>query len=275
VSTPSVPGFGHGVSVIFRMQMRRLVRGRKLRVGIIASIVVMLAVVAARYAGDSEVGPERAAELAGESFQQGLAWGFFGLIAFVFPFLFTASAIPEEIESRTLAYLVGRPTGRFSIAFGKYLAGATLTIGLVVGMLLLMHVALYVTEPTAMVENFPQTLKAIAALTLLCAFYCAVCMLWGALLPEATGIVSVLYFAVIEFIFSFMPSYFRCISMSYLAQEMVGLEKRGLTSDAMPGLNPPDVPAYIGASVIAIVTLVFLGLAAVSFQGNEYRYSKA
>ena len=43
---PPAPSLFRGISVIFRMQVRRLIRGRKLRLGVISVVLVLFAVVA-------------------------------------------------------------------------------------------------------------------------------------------------------------------------------------------------------------------------------------
>ena len=155
---PPAPSLGHGIGVIFRMQTRRLVRGRKLRLGLVSVALVLFAVVAARYAGASgEVGPDRAAELAAAAVRDGIDWGFFHLLVFLIPFLFNAHAIGEEVESRTFTYLSSRPTGRFAITVGKWAAGALFGVALVVGATLVLHVAAYATEPSALVEELGGT----------------------------------------------------------------------------------------------------------------------
>ena len=253
------------------MQMRRLVRGRKMRLGAVATALVLLAVLIARYAGEPEdIGSERRVELATHALSEGLSFGFFHLLAFLLPFLFTAHAISEEVEGRTFAYLAARPVGRVALTVGKWAAGTVMAVALLVVAMLILHVGGYATEPTAMVESFGSTLRATGALALLATCYCALCMFWGALAPEAAGIASALYLGVVEFCFSFLPGYFRCASMSYLAQQAAGLEKSGLMPE-----SAPEVSAAIGLPLIVLVTLLFLGFAAIVVQISEYRFSKA
>lgn len=273
MSAPPAPGFIAGVSTIFRMQIRRLVRGRKLRLGAIAAALVVFAVVAARYASAPEstgLDPQVSAELAGDAVREGLRWGFFHLLVFLLPFLFTANAISEEVEGRTFPFLASRPVGRFAITVGKWAAGTFLAALVVLVTVVILHVASYATEPTAMIEQFPATLRAAGALSLLTLAYGSLCTFFGAIAPEAAGVVSALYLGVVEFVFSFLPGYFRCISLSYSAQQLAGLEKGGLMPDAAP-----DVPSGIAVAVLLLASLLFLGFATLVVQTNEYRYSKA
>ncbi|MEZ4246945.1 MAG: hypothetical protein R3B99_01690 [Polyangiales bacterium] len=136
---PPAPGFAQGVGVIFRMQIRRLVRGRKLRLAMVATSLVVFSVVAARYASQRDgVGAERAQELAEDAMKNGLGWGFFKLLCFLLPFLFTSGAIAEEVEGRTFAFVSSRPVSRPAIAVG-WAAGAVLSVALLAGSAILLH----------------------------------------------------------------------------------------------------------------------------------------
>ncbi|MEM9074639.1 MAG: ABC transporter permease subunit [Myxococcota bacterium] len=270
MTTPPAPGLFAGIRVVYRMQLRRLIRGRKLRLGIISCTLVLLAIIAARYASERDVGADRATELAAQAITSGFEWGYFKLLAFLLPFLFTSSAIAEEVEGRTFAFLTVRPVGRMAITLGKFLAGTTLSLALILSSGLILHIAGYATEPTAMVEEFLSTAKVLGTLSLLVTTYSAMCVFWGALVPEAAGIVSGLYLAVIELLVSYLPSYFRCLSMNYLARQMVGYEPGGLMEE-----SAPLVSGMIGGPVIVGVGLLFLFFAVITVQINEYRFSQA
>ena len=195
---PPVPGIGSSIAAIFRLQMRRLVRGKKLRLAVFAALLVLVSVVAARYAADL-ADPVKAV-------RSGIQWGFFRLLAFLLPFLLCSGAIAEEVEGRTFTYLASRPAGRFAVTFGKYLAGALVAVGLLVVLSLLLHVAAFASEPTEMIEELGPTARAAVALGLLGLLYSAICTFWGAAVPEASGIVSALHLVVLEFLFAFIKN---------------------------------------------------------------------
>lgn len=268
--TPPAPGFFQGITVVFRMQMRRLIRGKKLRLGLVSCGLVLFAVIAARYASQRDVGADRSAELAAEAIHAGFSWGYYKLLVFLLPFLFTSSAIAEEVESRTFAFLTARPVGRVAITLGKYFAGTALALALILGTAVILHFAGYATEPTAMIDELASTGRALLGLGLLTVCYSAICLFWGALAPEAAGIVSGLYLAIIEFLVSYLPGHFRIISMNYLGQSVAGFEPGGL----MPEIAPA-IPMYVGAPVIVLVTLFFLFFASLTVQTSEYRFSQA
>jgi ABC-type transport system involved in multi-copper enzyme maturation permease subunit len=259
---PPTPSFGASVASVFRLSVTRLVRGKKLRVGSIAVVLVLFAIIAARYAQ----GSEDPAELV----EQGIGLGFFNLLVYLVPFLLTAGAIAEEVESRTFVYVASRPVSRFAMALGKYLAGTALSIALLVGGLLILHVGCYLTTPTPMIDELPETLRAAGVVAMLTFLYAAICMFWGAVATEAAGIVSVLYLAIMEFGFGKLPFFLRFISLNFLGAELAGLPRGGLLPESVP-----EIEVWIGAVAIPVVTLAFLGFAAMVVSSSEYRFGRA
>mgnify|MGYP000905522610 CR=1 FL=1 len=271
IKAPGAPGFGQAVGVIFRMQIRRLVRGRKLRLGVIATSLVLFSVVAARYASQrSEVGAERAQELAEDAMKNGLGWGFFKLLVFLLPFLFTSGAIAEEIESRTFAYVSSRPVSRAAIAIGKWAAGAVLSVALLAGSAIVLHLVALATDPAALVEGFPATLKAVLALSLLGVCYSAICLFWGALVPEAAGVVSGLYLGVVEWILGFAPGAMRWVSMNFLGRQLAGQEPGGLLPEMAP-----VVDAWVAGGILGGMTVLFLFFGVLVVSTSELRMGNA
>lgn len=262
MSAPPIPSLGSSIAAIFRFQLRRLMRGKKLHLALVGAGLVLFAVVAARYAADA-VDPVVAVN-------NGVQWGFFRMLCFLVPFLFASGSIGEEVEGRTFAYLAARPVGRPAITIGKFGAAAALSLAIVAVGMLLMHLLCFATEPTAMVDELPSTLRAMGSASLLTLFYCAVCTFWGAIVPEAAGIVSALHLAVVEFCFSFVPGMMRFVSMSYLAQQLAGLDRGGFFPDTVP-----DISDGVVVAVLVVITLFFLSLAALVVQVSEYRFSKA
>jgi len=262
MTAPDAPAFTTSIVAVARLTSVRLMRGRKLRLAVIATLLVLFAVVASRYLGDG-VQPATAT-------REGTEWGFFRLLIFLVPFLFNSGAIAEEVEARTFTLLAARPASRAAIVFGKLLAGAAFSLLVIVPGLLILHVACFATEPSAMFEEFGGTLRVIGAASLLTLFYSAVCAFWGALLPEAAGIVSALYLSVVEFCFAWTPGFFRWVSMNYLAQQVAGFPKRGFLLETIPDLSAP-----IAVGVLVGMTLLFTALGALVVGFSEYRFSNA
>lgn len=262
MTTPPAPGLAAATAAIFRLQWKRLVRGKKLRLGAVVVALVVVAVVIARYA-QSEAVPK-------DVLRDGISLGFFTLLVYLIPFLLTSGAIAEEVEARTFTFLASRPVGRLAITLGKYLAGVAMAAGLLVAGLLVMHLATFLTTPTPLFEELPGTLRAMGAVVLLCMLYGAICMFWGAVATEAAGVVSALYLGIVEFAFGSLPGVFRFVSMNYLATQLAGLPKGGIRPDLVP-----DVEVWVPLAAIVPMTIFFLIVGAAAVAASEYRFGKA
>ncbi len=261
MSAPSID-IGRGTVAMFRLSWLRMIRGRKFRLGIIATLLVVAAAVIARYVAKEST--------PAEVVESGVSVGFFGLLVYLLPFLFTSGAIAEEVEARTFPFLALRPAGRGAIVLGKYLASAAMSVLLLALGVLVLHVSSFATEPTSMIDELPRTLRAMSSLSLLALTYSAICLFWGALVVEAGGFLSVLYLVVMEFGLSWLPSFLRLGSMNYLASQLAGLPKGGFYPEWVP-----DIELWIGGLVIAIVTGLFLGAAALVVRTSELGFGKA
>jgi ABC-type transport system involved in multi-copper enzyme maturation permease subunit len=262
MSAPEVPSFFASVGAVFRLHALRLRRGKKLRLALAAAGLVVFGAIAARY------GAERAS--AHGAVRAAVDTGFFGFLAYLLPFLFQAGAIAEEVEGRTFTYVASRPTGRAALTLGKQLAGTFYTGAILVVGVFVLYVGAYATQPDRFQYLLDDFAKTAGALLLLGTYYGAVCLFWGALLPEAAGILSILYLAIVELTFSKLPSVFRLASMNYRAEQLAGLPKGGLMAHTVPPLDP-----WLSALAIVVLTVGFSALAMVVVRVQEYRFSKA
>jgi len=178
--------------------------------------------------------------------------------------------IAEEVETRTLPYLLLRPTGRLGLTLGKYLSGAALSFVLLASGVLVLHAGAYATEPSAMIEGLDETLRMIGALALLTLCYSAICLFWGSLITEASGLMSTLHLGALEFAMGMMPFALRFMSMNYWATQIAGLPKGGFLVDTVP-----DVELWIATTVITVVTFLFLGGAALVVRTSQFGFGKA
>lgn len=262
MSAPPTPSLFTGIAAVFRLSWKRTLRGRKLRLGVAATLLVVVAAVTARYMLD-------AAEPA-NVVEAGLRLGFFGLLAYLVPFLFASGAIAEEVELRTFPFLAMRPAGRAAIALGKFFSASVASIALLGAGVLLLHVASFVTEPTDMIDELPDTLRSLGALALLATCHSAMCLFWGAVLVEASGLVAGLYLAVVEFGGSWIPGFVRFVSMTYVAGQLAGLPKGGFWVELVP-----EFDTWIYALIVTLVTLIYVGLSWAVVQVREFGFGKA
>ncbi len=259
--TLPAPTFGHSIGAVFRLQQRRLVRGKRVWIGLTAVTLVSVAIVITRYAAD--VDPEVA-------LNNGVGMGFFTLLVYLVPFLLCSGAISEEVEARTLAFLTSRPAPRSTLALGKYLAGTVYGVTLIATGILTLHLAMFATEPTLLVENLSGTARMIGGAALLTALYGAIAAFWGALLPNAAGVASVAYLGIVEFGIGFLPERMRYPSMNFWGSELAGLDRGGFQPDSVPELDPT-----IGLVPIGLELAIFLALTAVILTHSEFRFGKA
>lgn len=251
MTSPPVPSLIRALGAVYRLHLLRLKRGRNIWLGVVSVALVVVTSLLARYAG--QAAPR-------DVFRDVLAFGYFPLLVFLLPYLFSAGAIAEEVEARTFTYLAVRPVERAAIVLGKYLAGSTIALTLLLGSVLALHVGVYLPSPVMLVEALPDTLRALAALALLAAYYGAVCIVWGALLPEAAGVLSALHLGLVEFTFGYlMPGIFKIVSMNHVARDLAGLPRMGVLGESAP-LLATGVGVGILASALVVALVVALGV---------------
>jgi hypothetical protein len=300
MSPPPVPSFFASTIAVGRLTLLRTLRGRKLRVALVATFLVVVFPGVVAIAGepsrpsacavpcadgevcvddpaddcDPENGGRRCAGIcrAGGPIgvvNGGIDWGFFRLLVFLLPILFTSGAIGEEVEGRTLHFLAMRPVSRGAIALGKYLVGTAAGLVVLWIGLILLHVVGYATSPTLMIDQAGDTARAGGAASLLILAYSGICLFWGALVPEAAGMVSIVWLGFVEWFLATLPYILRCASLSFYARELGGLERAGIDADV------PDFELWICGVVVVCGWLLFTGLGVLTVQLSELRFGKA
>lgn len=262
MTTLAVPSFASSLAAVARLSMLRTLRSKKLRLALVGVALVVGGTLAARYLGDGA-----AAE---ETFEKGLATGFFSFLVFLVPFLFHSGSIAEEVEGRTFPFLAGRPTGRFAITFGKYLASTALTAGLLAAGLAVLWLGCFATTPSALGSTAPLFGRSLLSLLLLSSAYGGICLFWGAAAPDAGGIVAIVHLGAIEYVGSALPLAFRLISLNHHATEVAGLERGGMMATSVP-----TIPLAASGGLLAVATVAAVGIAAAVVQVSEYRFSKS
>jgi ABC-type transport system involved in multi-copper enzyme maturation permease subunit len=270
---PPVPGLGAAIAAVFRLQWKRIVRGKKIRLAVIAVVLIVAAVIALRYAIPEDA-PSRVAlsetERLTRVVSEGMRLGWFRLLGYLLPFLFTSGAIAEDVEGRTFTYVAARPVSRFAITVGRYLAGVAISIALLAISLLLVHFICYAADPTLIVDQLPETLRYAGAVSLQAVATGAICLLWSSLVVEAAGILATLHLALFEFVFSFFPSFLPLVSMNYHAMKLAGFTDDSLLASIQFSPEP-----WQSALAMVAFTLVLLGISVLAVSTSEYRSGKA
>ena len=277
MSALAAPSFFGATSSIARLTFLRTVRGRKLWVAGLAALVV-IAFPALVALSQSEPDREALHEAVKDAVHGGIDWGIFRLLAFLLPILFTSGTIGEEVEGRTLHFLAMRPLPRASIALGKYLVGTGVALAVLWAALILLHVVGYAATPTLMIDELAYTARAGGAASFLCVTYCAVCLFWGTLVPEAGGMLSIVWLGFMEWLGMLMPGVFRFGSAAHFARELGGVERAGLDVIELMGrelVRVPDVELWICATVVGVEWILFLGFALLIMHTAQLRFGKA
>lgn len=253
-----------------RLSVLRTLRGRKLRVAAVAALVVILfPAVVALVQDDADT----VAIVSG-----GIDWGFFRLLVFLLPLLFASGAIGEEVEARTLHFLAMRPLPRSSIALGKYIVGTAASLAILWVGLILLHVVGYAATPSEMIDQIPATLRAGGAASYLLVTYCAIALFWGTLVPEAGGLLTVVWLGFVEWFMGLLPGVLRFVSMSHWARELGGIERMGWHRIELMGEVRAEVPTiamHWCALILGCEWLVWLGLALLIMHFAQLRFGKA
>lgn len=277
MSAPSEPGFLVATVAISRLTFLRIVRGRKLWVAGISALVVLIfpAIIAL-----SQDEPDREAlhEAVKGAVGGGIDWGFFRLLVFLLPILFTSGTVGEEVEARTLHFLAMRPLPRASIALGKYLVGTVAGLAVLWIGLILLHGIGYAATPTLMIDELGNTARAGGAASLMLALYSAVCLFWGTIVPEAGGMLSIVWLGFVEWFIGLLPGVFRFASMSHWTRELGGMEPAGWAEISFAGndlVTVPEVETWIQVLVPVTEWALFLGFALLVMQTAQLRFGKA
>lgn len=270
MSAPPAPSFLYSTRALARLSFLRTLRGRKLRLASIAvGVVVLFPAVVALVKEDGATA---------EVVRSGIDWGFFRLLVFLLPILFLSGVVSEEVEGRTLHYLAMRPVPRASIALAKYLVGTASALAIFWAGLLLLHFVGFAATPTLLIEELGTSARAGAAGSLLLVTYCAICLFWGTLVPEAAGLLSVVWLGFLEWFVMLLPGVARFLSMSHFARELGGIERAGMDVVTIAGrelIRVPDVDLWVCGLVIASEWALFLGLALLTMQVSQLRFGKA
>jgi len=171
-----------------------------------------------------------------------------------------------------------RPLQRASIALGKYLVGTAAALAILWVGLILLHVVGYAATPTEMIEQIGATARAGGAASFLLVTYCAIALFWGTLVPEAGGMLTVVWLGFIEWFGMLLPGVLRYVSMSHFGRELGGMERAGWDPVELAGqtlVSVPDVELYWCALVVGIEWLFFLFFALLIMQTAQLRFGKA
>jgi ABC-2 type transport system permease protein len=248
------------IQTVYRFSLRQLLVGRSAKVLMILGLVP----VAASLLWRIYLGQDASLVL------QIVSGGFYThLFLFVFSLAFGCSAIRDEIESSTMAYLFTRPVSRVAIYLGKLLSAMTAAGLLLVVSYLISVAVITVGHP----EVVTQARNVLVILVLGAIVYTCIFVLLGAALTRPF-LAGVMYAFVWEVFVPFMPGMVKKFSVMHFLFHIYPGTIRQQFGDIPPqvmsflGSDPPSRLECFAGLAVFVLASVILGVWA--FSKKEY-----
>jgi ABC-2 type transport system permease protein len=260
--TRPVP-FAQATRAVFDLALEGMVWSRRsLVVGLMVALPAVLALVyriAARGGASSEVSP---LEL------YGIAVAFYWVRnALPLVALFFATAlIADEVEGKTITYLLTRPVGRSAILAGKFLAYLATTLSLALPAAVVTFFLLATARGLSGISYAVTDLAIdLSTMTLALLVYGALFTLLGILLRRPT-IPGLLFLFIWELIAN-LPGYLPRFTITAWLRSLI---RHRPADEGLAELFGQALPAGEALAVLGVLTVVFLGLAFWIFGRREY-----
>jgi ABC-type transport system involved in multi-copper enzyme maturation permease subunit len=180
--------------------------------------------------------------------------------------LFYATAlIADEVEGRTLTYLLTRPVQRPAILAGKFAAYLVTTLCLALPGAVVTFLLLATSRGASLAASVPDLFRDVGVLALTLLVYGALFALMGVLLkrPLIPGLLFLFVWELIANLPGYMPRF------------TVTAWLRSLVTHRPPGRGLSEIfgqvlPAGLSLVVLAVMTAAFLALALWIFSRREY-----
>lgn len=184
----------------------------------------------------------------------------FGGLALLIPLLYSGGAWAEEVDRRTITYLLLRPTPRYSLYLGKVLCSSLIIAGLFLGAELICFGAISLGYPPEIIAfRLPDLLHHAEALFASALAYGALFSFIGVILPRFSLLVSIAYGAMAEVLLPELPVSFRYITIQHNVRAIAGLV-----------LTPERAQAGL---ILLGYVILFGGLGALIAARRDYTFS--
>jgi ABC-2 type transport system permease protein len=179
---------------------------------------------------------------------------------------YATSLVADEVEGKTLTFLLTRPVTRPSILLGKFLAYVATTLALALPATVVTFFLLVTVRGVSGVgPAVPDLLRDLGAMSLTLVVYGAFFTLLGVLLRRPM-IPGLLFLFVWELLAN-LPGYLPRLTLSAWARSLV---RHRPPEEGFSGLFAQVLPWDLSLLVLSGATVVFLGLAFWIFSGREY-----
>lgn len=248
------------LTAVYQLELKRYLRGRKLWIALVAALCVVLVGIAVRYGLKTDNPVDATQKLFA------LGWR---MLVFLLSFLFASGAVSDEVEARTIAYLTLRPVNRIVLLLGKYLAACSVTVAILVSSVLIAHIACFAASPSELVDKLKDTARVAGVMAYLSFGMCAICLMWSTLVSDAAGILATFHLVVLEFGLAFVPV-MQLATLNFHARLLADPDAAATASSLsiIPG-------APVSLAVMGVMSLLYLGVAALVFASSEYHWGRA
>ena len=180
-------------------------------------------------------------------FEQGIAPNtIFGGLALLVPLLYAGGAWSEEVERKTITYLLLRPTPRYALYLGKVLCSSMVSCGLfLVAELLCFGIIATTYSGELIALRLVDVAHHCAAICFAALAYGALFSFIGVLLPKFSLLVSIAYGALLEILLPALPVSFRYITIQHNVRVIARVE-------LVPELT--DAALYLGLYTVILLT---------------------
>jgi ABC-2 type transport system permease protein len=179
---------------------------------------------------------------------------------------YATSLVADEVEGKTLTFLLTRPVTRPSVLLGKFLAYVATTLALALPATVVTFFLLVTVRGFSGVgPAVPDLLRDLGAMSLTLVVYGAFFTLLGVLLRRPM-IPGLLFLFVWELLAN-LPGYLPRLTLSAWARSLI---RHRPPEEGFSGLFAQVLPWDLSLLVLSGATVVFLGLAFWIFAGREY-----
>jgi ABC-type transport system involved in multi-copper enzyme maturation permease subunit len=179
---------------------------------------------------------------------------------------YATSLVADEVDGKTLTYLLTRPLTRASILLGKFASYVAVTLTLALPATIVTFFLL-VTAPgsTGVAAAVPDLLRDLGALALTLVVYGALFTLLGVLLRRP--VIPGLLFLFVWELLALLPGYLPRFTLTAWARSLV---RHQPAEEGLAGLFAQVLPADLSLAVLVVASALFLTLAFWIFSGREY-----
>ncbi|MFP4599566.1 MAG: ABC transporter permease [Persicimonas sp.] len=179
-------------------------------------------------------------------------------------------ALVDEMEGRTLTYLTLRPVPKPALFIGKWLAGTTVAVGLVLLPVLLLLAVIAIAAGGAPGTSVTNVLQILAAAVLGTAAYTAIFAALGAMVAKSL-FAGVLYFVIVELVFGTLPvlevlavRFHMRTAAGFGASDRLGVLERLILDE------PLVFDWWIGLGVLGVIAGIAVAAGAFVFSNKQY-----